>query len=230
MTNIISEAISAVKNWWLFLILGILLVLGGFWVTRTPVESYLALSMVFVALILINGIMQTVFSITNREAIKGWGWYLTGGIFEILVGIFLWSYPAISMVILPFVVGFWLLFRGISVIAFSTDLKDLKIKGWGWILTLGILLTIMSFFMVMDPVFGAFNLIFLTSFALIFMGVAYIMFSFKLKSIKSKTIDVAKNLNLGIGDLKQEVLDNLKEASQETKDKIGKMFDNYDNR
>jgi glucan phosphoethanolaminetransferase (alkaline phosphatase superfamily) len=131
------------------------------------------------------------------------------------------------MVMLPFVVGFWLLFRGISVIANSTDLKESGVQGWGWIMAFGVLMTILSFFIVMKPVIGAFYLVYLTAFSMIFMGIAYIMFSFKLKEIKSKTLDVAKNVKGGLEELKKAVIGHLQDVDQATKDKIGKMFDEY---
>jgi uncharacterized membrane protein HdeD (DUF308 family) len=211
----------------LFLILGILLILGGIWVDRTPELSYVTLGMLLIIILLINGIFQIAFSIINREQISGWGWYLTGGVLELLIGIYLWSYPGISLVMLPFVVGFWLLFRGISVIASATDLKNLGIKGWGWVLALGILMTFFAFLMIMDPVFGAFNVIWLTSFAMIFMGFAYITFSFKLKEIKSVTLDVVKDLKGDLNALKKSILDELTDVSDETKDLIAKKFDEY---
>ncbi len=227
MTNLISEAISAIKHWWLFLILGILLVLGGFWVARSPEFSYVALGIMLIVLLLVNGIFQIFFSISNRQQLSGWGWYLAGGILEFLIGVYLWSYPGISLVMLPFVVGFWLLFRGISIIANSTDLKEWGVKGWGWLMAFGILMTIVSFFMIMDPVFGAFQVVFLAAFAMIFMGTAYIILSFKLKEIKSKTMDVVEDVKGGLDDLRKSVMDYLKDTDQDTKNKIGKIFDDY---
>ncbi|NPA35302.1 MAG: HdeD family acid-resistance protein [Chlorobi bacterium] len=227
MKNLISEAISAIKNWWLYLIIGVILVLGGIWVARTPLESYLALSILFIVLLLVNGISQIVFSVSNRKVMPGWGWYLTSGILETLIGIYLWSYPAISMAVLPFVVGFWLLFRGISVIASSTDLKQKAVKGWGWILTFGILSTILSFFIIMNPVVGVIYLVYLTAFSMIFSGIAYIMFSLKLKKIKSSTLDAAKDLKEGVEELKKSVMEHLKDVDDATKDKVSKLFDDY---
>ena len=227
MTNFISEAISTIKNWWLYLLLGILLVLGGFWVARTPLESFLALSVLFIVILLVNGISQIIFSISNRNTLPGWGWYLTSGILETLIGIYLWSYPAISMAVLPFVVGFWLLFRGISSIASSTELKQKAIKGWGWIMVFGILTTVLSFFIIMKPVVGVIYLVYLTAFSMIFSGVAYIMFSFKLKKIKSNTLDVAKDVKEGVEELKKSVMEHLKDVDDTTKDKVSKLFDDY---
>jgi len=227
MANLISEAVSTIKNWWLILILGILLLIGGIWVAAAPVQSYLALSVLFIVLLLVNGIMQIIFSISNKDKVTGWGWMLAGGILEFLIGIYLWSNPHISAAMLPFVVGFWLLFRGVSIIAHSTDLKGEGIKGWGWLLTLGILMTLLSFFMIMDPVFGAFNVVYLTSFAMIFFGIAYIMFSFTLKKIKSKTIDVVNKAKGGIDDLEKSVMDYLDKVDPGAKEKVSQAFKDY---
>ena len=227
MTNLLSKAVSTVKHWWLFLILGILLTLGGIWVAQTPLQSYLALAVLFIVLLLVNGISQIVFSISNKDNVQGWGWFLAGGILEFLMGVYLWANPGISAAMLPFVVGFWLLFRGITIIANSTDLKEKGAKGWGWLLTSGILMTIISFFMIMDPVFGAFNVIFLTAFAMIFMGISYTILSFKLKSIKSKAEDILEKGRGGLEDLKEAVMEHLKDSDPEIQNKVSKMFDEY---
>ena len=224
MSNLISEAVSAIKHWWLLLILGIILLGGGIWVAFSPTEGFLALAIVFIALLLVNGIFQIIFSISNSNKMKGWGWYLAGGILEFLIGIYLWSYPGISLLMLTFVVGFWLLFRGISIIANSTDFKEKGMKGWGWILTLGILMTVLSFFIIMDPVFGALSVVFLTAFSMIAMGTAYIMISFKLKKIKSETLDKASG---DIDDLKKSVMDYVNDLSPDKKEKVTKLFDEY---
>ena len=227
MTNLLSQAVSTIKNWWLFLILGILLTLGGIWVAQTPLQGYLALAVLFIVLLLVNGISQIIFSISNQNKVQGWGWFLAGGILEFLMGVYLWANPGISAAMLPFVVGFWLLFRGITIIANSTDLKEKGTKGWGWLLTSGILMTILSFFMIMDPVFGAFNVVFLTAFAMIFMGISYIILSFKLKSIKSKAKDILEKGHGGVKELKNAVMEHLKDTDPEIKDKVSKMFDEY---
>ena len=224
MKDVISEAISTIKHWWLLLILGVLLLGGGIWIAFSPREGFLALAIVFIVLLLVNGIFQIIFSISNSNKMSGWGWHLAGGILEFLIGIYLWSYPGISLIMLTFVVGFWLLFRGIFVIAGSTDLKDKGLKGWGWILTLGIVMTILSFFIIMDPVFGAFSVVYLTAFAMIFMGIAYIVISFKLKKIKSETIDKVSG---DLDDLKKSVMNYVNELDPDKKEKITKLFEEF---
>jgi len=231
MANIISKAVSTVKHWWLLLIVGILLIVGSIWVFFTPLEGYVALAWLFSILVLANGFSYVYLSIASRKVLEGWGWYLAGGIFEMIIGFVLISYPEISMAILPLVLGFWFMFRGAQIIAASLELKEYGVMDWGWLMLFGIALTIVSFFMILEPVFGFFNVIYISSLALLLFGVANIVISLKLKKIKAKTIDKVeefkKNINKGLKDLKTEVIKNIIGATAEQKSEIDTAFEDY---
>lgn len=232
MSNIISNSIATIKNWWLFLLSGIALIAGGIYVLYTPQESYLTLAWVFSILVFINGFSNVIFSISNRKYISGWGWYLTGGIFEIITGVILISYPEITIVLLPVFVGFWLLFRGINMIGASMDLKNLGILDWGWFLLLGVLLTLIAPIMILLPIIGHFTVIYLTAIGFIVLGFANISFSLKLKKIKSLTLDKVsefkKEVKSQYNNLKSEIIKSYTKLSEEEKSKIDKAFENYE--
>lgn len=232
MSNIISNSIKTIKYWWLFLVSGILLIAGSFYVFYAPEESYVSLAWIFSILVLVNGISNIFFSISNRKNLNGWGWYLTGGIFEILLGIILIYYPAISIVLLPVFIGFWLLFRGINVIGSSLDLKGLGILDWGWFLLLGVALTFIASTMILLPIIGHFTVLLLTGVGLFLLGVANIVLSIQLKKIKSYTLDKVsrfkKEAKSKYNLLKKEVINGYKHLSDENKNKIDKAFENYE--
>ena len=79
--------------------------------------------------------------------------------------------------ILPYAVGFILMFLGIDFIGWSTQMQSLKVRNWGWVLTGGILTLIFSFLIIFHPLFGVFNIIIWTGLAFIFGGISAIMFS-----------------------------------------------------
>jgi uncharacterized membrane protein HdeD (DUF308 family) len=220
---------QTIKNWWLFVILGVLLIIGGIWVMMTPLESYIALAIVFSVMIFVNGIFDVIFSISNSKILKGWGWYLAGGILEILMGIVLMIHPEISITILPLILGFWLMFGGVSTISGAFDLKSYYVKGWGWVLVLGILLMIFSFIVLANPVFGASTVVVFTALAIISYGIAYLIFGIKLKKVKSAAGDIKKAVLGGIDDLKKDVLASIKEAadSQAGSQDVNKKFDSF---
>ena len=231
MANVISQAVSIIKNWWVFSLSGILLIVGSIWVFFTPVESYVALAWLFSVLVLANGISYVYFSISNHKELEGWGWYLAGGIFEIILGVVLIYYPDLSIMMLPLFVGFWFMFRGAQIVAASLELKKYGFLDWGWLMLFGIALSIMSFFMILDPLFGFFNIVWLTALALLLFGVSNIMISLKLKKIKSKTIDKVeefkKNAIKDLISLKDQVIEKMKETSMDVKGEVDAAFRDY---
>lgn len=117
---------------------GLLLIGMGILVLMHPGASYIGLSIYFAVAIFASGIMNVLFSLRNRESMAGWGWYLVGGLFDLVVGGYLLAYPAVAAATLPLYVGFWLLFRSMSVIASSFETRSRHINGWGWLLAFGV--------------------------------------------------------------------------------------------
>jgi uncharacterized membrane protein HdeD (DUF308 family) len=182
-TEIIKTTKNATKHWYLSLILGILFIGVGIWVFMTPVSSYLTLSILFSVTIFVSGIFEIVYSISNRKEMDNWGWVLTGGIIDLLFGLWLMASPLLSIAILPFVVGFMLMFRSMMAIGFAFDLKDFPDSGWGWLLALGILGLLFSFVLFWNPAFGGLTLVIWTGCAFITLGIFRIILSFKLKHL-----------------------------------------------
>ena len=68
MGNKIFKTIeSAIKYWYLPLIVGILLIVLGIWTLTTPLESYIMLSIVFAVGFLLSGILEMIFALGNRH-------------------------------------------------------------------------------------------------------------------------------------------------------------------
>ncbi len=181
--QIIKTLNDATKYWYLSLILGVLFIITGVLVLRTPLESYLALSILFSVTFFVNGIFEVVYSISNRKQLDNWGWVLAGGIVDLLFGIWLISSPLVSITVLPFFVGFMLLFRSFAAIGFAVDLKSFGVKEWGWLLALGILGMLFSFIMLWNPMFAGLTIVMWTAGAFITIGVFKIFLSFKLKQL-----------------------------------------------
>ena len=184
-TTIFKEIKEAVKYWWLLLLTGLVLVAVGIWVFASPATAYLSLSILFGASILSIGFFETVFAISSRKSLEGWGWTLASGLLDIVIGAYLLTYPGVTMAILPFVLGFWLLFRGFSAIGFSFDMKAYGDSSWGWSLLFAIGIIVFAIMMLLVPAFGVANIIAWTGLSFIFAGVSRIIFAFTLKKWKN---------------------------------------------
>ena len=183
-----KEIGTIIKNWWVLLLLGMVFIGMGVFVFANPLGSYVALAMFFAASMFVSGIFQFWFAVVNREVIDGWGWQLALSIMEFILGTVLIFNMDITMAILPFYVGFWLLFRSFALIGFSFELKSYQILDWGYYLIFGLLITSLSWFIILNPLFGGITIVTWTGIALIVAGIAHIMLSFKLKKVNKKIV------------------------------------------
>ncbi len=178
-----------VRNWWLFLITGILFLFTGVWVLLTPLASYITLSVLFGIIFFLAGITKIYFSISNKDFINGWGWYLTIGIIDFLLGILLVLHPEISMVTLPFLMSFWLMFKGTTLIGIALDIKKFNIPNWWILLTGGILTTLFAFFILFNPLIGVFTIVIWTGLSFLTAGLINTILSFKIKKLKNYIVE-----------------------------------------
>lgn len=121
---------DAVKHWYLPLIAGLLFIACGIYIYFVPLETYLTLSILFSISFIVSGITDIYFSISNRKIVSSWGWHLISGLLSLAIGIYLLSYPAISLATLPYVVAFTLLYRSFIQLGFSFDMKDRGLDSW----------------------------------------------------------------------------------------------------
>ncbi|MGI9533194.1 HdeD family acid-resistance protein [Lutimonas sp.] len=195
MSNLISAVTGTVKNWWVFLILGILLLISSYWMFTTPVESFIGLASLFSALIFVSGLFNVFFALTNKEDIENFGLYLAGGIFDVIIGFILLKYPGLTIVLFSMFIGFWLLFRGFNLISVAFNLKSIGASDWGWILLFGILVVIFAMMSIINPLIGASYLVYTLAFTLLLLGVANITLALRLRKIKSKASDLKDKLS-----------------------------------
>ena len=184
MSTLLETVGSGIKNWWWFLVKGLLLIAAGIAIFARPVAGYAGLSILFTLVIITSGIVQVVFAASNKDLLKGWGWTLVSGILDIAIGIYLAMYPLVTMATLPFFVGFWLIFKSFYLMGASFDLNDLRLPGWGWLLFGGFLVLLAGFYIIYYPVAGALGIVAVSGTAFILAGILYSILSFKLKDIK----------------------------------------------
>jgi uncharacterized membrane protein HdeD (DUF308 family) len=174
MNNMVSDLRQVARYWWIFLILGAVLIAFGILVFTNPADGYAGLTLYFELAFLLNGILEISFAVSNHRTLHGWGWHLAGGIFDLLVGVLLTANPVLAAVSLPYFAGFWLMFRSIAVIGRSFDLPTMKRPERLWMLVLGLAGLVFSFMILYNPVLGAFTLVTWTALALMAIGLFYI--------------------------------------------------------
>lgn len=164
MKDLIDTLTFAVKNWWVSLLLGLLYILIAICLMFTPVATYIALSVLFSIAMFVSGTLEILFAISNKKNISSWGWYLAGGIIDLILGIYLMANVGLSMAVLPFIVAFWLMFRGFASTGYAMDLKGYGSRNWGWYMVFGILAILCSFGIIWQPGLGALSLVYMMAY------------------------------------------------------------------
>ncbi len=211
MEYLLKSFTKTVKHWYFPLILGVLFIICGLYVFVSPAETYLTLALLFALSFLVWGLSDVFFSIDNRKSLRSWGWYFVGGFISLLMGFYLLIHPVVSMEVLPFVVGFMLLFRSFELLGFAFEVKEAGVLNWRNLAIASILGIIVSFVLLAWPVFTGVWLVVLTGLAFIFTGIASIVLSFNLKKLKTWGDKLS-------GDLK----DRIEKLNSEIKETLGK--------
>jgi len=142
----------------LTIVLGILLVVSGFYCILTPVDTYAALGWVIGLSMVVEGAGSVLTWNARRKLGLADGWTLAGSIVSIVLGVYLLgSYTmqyAIDMV-LAYMIAIWLVAGGIARIVTAIHLRSNfgkeGARGWIVLLVLGILIAILGVLCIYNP-------------------------------------------------------------------------------
>ena len=182
--NLTAKAARAIKHWWLMLIAGILCIIAGVCVFIFPAESYVIISVLFGVAMLVTGAGQLMIASTSGNYLMMKGYFIVGGVLDVVLGIFLCVYPGITFIALPFMMGIWLMYHSFMLISFGGDLNTFKIEGSGWTILIGILILLLSIFVLINPMsVGVITILAVAGCGLIIMGIGLCVLSTKLRYI-----------------------------------------------
>lgn len=182
--NLTSKVSRMVKHWWLMLFAGLLSIVAGICVFVFPVESYLTISLIFGVLMLLTGVTQLMMASTSGNYLTMRGYVIVGGILDLILGVFLCVYPGVTVMVLPILMGIWLMYHSFIIIAFGGDMDTFRISGSAVMVIFGILLLALSIFVLLDPLsVGVATILLLAGIGLMILGLMFIVISFKLKNI-----------------------------------------------
>lgn len=167
------------KLWWLVLIIGILMVLGGFCYWIWPAEGYMVAAILMGWLLIAAGLVQLCVCAgdpANRPG--GWGWWLAGGVIDMFIGFVLVRNLFLSMEVFPYFLAFFFIYWGIEQFVSASSGRKI------WLLAIinGILLCVIGFLFVEAGINSVeYMTSFLTSIAFIYWGFVVSMAGYEMK-------------------------------------------------
>ena len=133
------------------IIAGVLLIAAGIYCLCNQNIAALTAGLMVGVFMLVSGVIEIVVFAATSGVLFGSGWLLLDGILTVILSLFLLFNQWFTMMSLPLLFTVWLLFSGISRFVSAFDLRAFGVRGWGWVLAIGILLILAGFLCMMDP-------------------------------------------------------------------------------
>lgn len=171
-------------NWWLLLLAGIIFLILAFKVWGHPADSILELAFFIGWASLIAGVFQIGYSVSSKHIASNWPWLMFSGIINVIIGAIFISHPAVTAEVLPFFVGFWMMFVGIFTFFNGIGEHNNKVLGSWFDMLMGIIIFAGGIWISLYPAAEAMMLIWLISVTLLFYGIYFIVISLQLSKTK----------------------------------------------
>lgn len=188
--NLTNKVSRAIKHWWLLMLAGLLCVAMGIVVFVFPLESYVTLAILFGVLMLAVGAAQLIIASSSGNYLAMRGYMIVGGVLDLILGIFLCIYPYVTLMVLPIMMGIWMMYHSFMIIAFGGDMETFKLGGSGLVIAGGILLLLLSILVLVNPLGAGVTTV------VVIAGIGLLVFGGLLCTLSLKMKDIDKELNL----------------------------------
>lgn len=171
------------RNWWTFLVRGLLAVAFGLAALVWPDITLLVLVALFGAYVVLDGIISVVFGMTGRESVR-W-WMVLWGLVGVAIGIAVFLAPAVGALALVYVIAAWAILTGaMEVAAAITWRREIRNE---WVLIVaGILSVVIGGAIALFPGPGAVALVWLIGAYAVVFGVLLVIVAFRLRDLRER--------------------------------------------
>lgn len=181
---------SLTRNWWAFVLRGVVALTIAVLAFVMPAESLLALTLVFGAFAFADGVFGLVAAIQNIRKGDQWGWLMFSGIVGIATGVIVVVSPfAATLVLATFLwtsIAFWSIFSGVLEIMAAIRLRK-EIQGEIWLGLSGLASVVLggavTWMLLTRPLESFLALGWLLGFYAALFGVLMILLGLRLRSI-----------------------------------------------
>ncbi len=168
---------SLAKNWWALALRGLAAVLFGLLTFLAPGITLVTLVFLFGAYALVDGVLNVIAFI--RVPSHHWA-LLLEGIIGMIAGVLTFAWPAITAIVLLYVIAFWAIFTGVFEIVAGVRLRKAITNEW-LLLLMGVLSLLFGVLILFAPGLGALAIVlWIGTYALAF-GTFLLILAFRLR-------------------------------------------------
>jgi uncharacterized membrane protein HdeD (DUF308 family) len=168
------------RNWWLFIVRGVLALLWAAFAIAQPAAAIAALVIIFGVYALADGLVALYFTFKRDNAYRGWS--LFEGIVGVAAGILTFMRPGLTALALYSFIAAWAFLTGIAEVAIAVSLRK-AIRGEGWLIAQGVISVAFGVLMVALPRAGVIALIGLVAGFAAVSGVMWIALGIELSQL-----------------------------------------------
>jgi uncharacterized membrane protein HdeD (DUF308 family) len=168
------------RRWWALALRGVIAVLFGLLTFFIPGITLISLVLLFGFYAILDGI----FDIVSAMKAPGHHWpLLVEGIVGIVAGLVTFMWPAITAMVLVYLIAFWAILTGLLEIVAGIRLREV-IANEMLLILMGVISTLFGIFIIIFPGAGALAIIiWIGAYALVF-GIILIALAFRLRSFR----------------------------------------------
>ena len=173
---------SLTRNWWMFLVHGVIAIIFGVLAFTQPQITLLALMYLFGAFALVDGVFSLAAGIAFSSFLERWWVIALEGAAGIIIGLSIYVWPNISWNILGGLIALWAMVTGILELVVGIRLQKEFSGEWSMIFG-GVLSILLAVLLVAFPASGAVGIAWALGAFAILDGIANIVFSYRVKGL-----------------------------------------------
>ncbi len=169
--------------WWVFAVLGIVLILLGVWAIGAPQVVTLATMTLFGILLLVGGVIELVSAFWTGKW-SGFSLQILGGVLRVVVGLILVERPGLTAAAFTLMLAVFLMVGGLFRIAIALSER---FPLWGWTILNGAVTLLLGVLIWQDlPEVGLWVIGMFIGIDLVFAGVLWLMVGLTIRRIPSQ--------------------------------------------
>jgi uncharacterized membrane protein HdeD (DUF308 family) len=174
--------LKKLKNWWLLMIAGALLLALGIFALASPWRAYIKMVHYGGIVLLLNGVLLIAVSYTSHSSLRERHWILVESLMDLFFGVILLFNPLLSFIAFPIFIGYWMIGKGILKAIASMRLAS-YIRGWVFACLAGVLSMASGVLVIYNPLERLDGItLFVGAFGLV-MGTLYIFDSLRFRKM-----------------------------------------------
>lgn len=165
------------------MIKGLILILLSLIILTNPERTITTISIYMGISLILTGIVLIFISSELKNKLDNWTMRLAEGLLDVVFGFFLLAHPDVSTAIVPLLIGFWVIFYGVIMLAGSFQFNERMRFSQRAVMLVAIITIIIGFIIAYNPTITIVSISVLIGAPILVIGLANIFFGINMKNL-----------------------------------------------